>query len=95
MALTWVRTHDWDLGAWRNQSACRDTDPELFFPIGTTGTAIEQIEVAKGICARCDVRPECLEFAFETAQESGVWGGLTEDERRALKKELDAERRAG
>jgi WhiB family redox-sensing transcriptional regulator len=81
------------MGAWRNRSACRDTDPELFFPIGTTGAAVEQITVAKSLCARCTVRAECLEFAFETQQESGVWGGLTEDERRKLRK--DEERRAG
>ena len=95
MALTWVRTHEWDMDAWRNRSACRDTDPELFFPIGTTGSAIEQIGVAKSICERCSVRPECLEFAFETAQESGVWGGLTEDERRKLRKDVEDERRVG
>ncbi|HZR12564.1 MAG TPA: WhiB family transcriptional regulator [Acidimicrobiia bacterium] len=86
MALTWIRTHDWDAGAWRNRSACRDTDPELFFPVGATGLAVDQIAAAKHICAQCTVTGECLEFALATNQEAGVWGGTTEEERRKLRK---------
>jgi WhiB family transcriptional regulator, redox-sensing transcriptional regulator len=41
---------------WRSRAACVDEDPELFFPIGTTGPAVEQADAAKRICARCDVR---------------------------------------
>lgn len=88
MALTWIRTHDWDVEEWRTQSACRDTSPELFFPIGTTGNAVDQIEVAKRICGQCPVTTQCLEFALETNQEAGVWGGLTEDERRRVRRGL-------
>ena len=44
VALTWIRTHDWDEDDWRGRSACRDSDPDVFFPIGTTGPALEQIE---------------------------------------------------
>ena len=57
---------------WRELSACRDSEPSLFFPIGTTGPAIEQIEAAKAICAECSVQEECLNYALETNQEAGV-----------------------
>ena len=89
MALTWIRTHDWDADAWRNRAACRDTSPELFFPIGTTGVALDQIDAAKRVCESCPVTSECLEFALATNQEAGVWGGLTEDERRRVRKGID------
>jgi WhiB family transcriptional regulator, redox-sensing transcriptional regulator len=71
---------------WRHLSACLDEDPELFFPIGNTGPAIRQIEEAKAVCRRCDVREQCLTWALESGQDHGVWGGLSEDERRALKR---------
>ncbi|MGQ0669928.1 MAG: WhiB family transcriptional regulator [Actinomycetota bacterium] len=71
---------------WVQRARCRDEDPELFFPIGTTGLAAAQVEAAKAICMRCDVRAECLEWALVTAQDAGVWGGLSEDERRALRR---------
>ena len=69
---------------WRHTAACRDEDPELFFPIGTTGPALRQIEEAKAVCRRCLVLDECLSWSLETSQEAGVWGGLSEDERRVL-----------
>lgn len=72
-------------GDWRAQGACRDHDPELFFPIGTTGPAAAQIEEAKAVCNRsCPVRTACLEWALETRQDAGVWGGLSEDDRRRV-----------
>jgi WhiB family transcriptional regulator, redox-sensing transcriptional regulator len=71
---------------WRDRSACLDEDPELFFPIGNTGPAILQIEEAKQVCRRCEVREQCLQWALEAGQDHGVWGGLSEDERRALKR---------
>ena len=71
---------------WRHEAACRDEDPELFFPIGNTGPALVQIEEAKAVCRRCSVVDECLRWALETGQDAGVWGGLSEDERRALKR---------
>jgi len=71
---------------WRHQSACRDEDPELFFPVGNTGPAITQIEEAKKVCNRCIVKDSCLAWALESGQDAGVWGGLSEDERRALKR---------
>lgn len=71
---------------WRTRAACRDVDPELFFPVGTTGPALVQIDQAKGICRTCNVTDECLSWAIDSGQESGVWGGLSEDERRAFKR---------
>ena len=95
MALTWTRPFDWDTDDWRHRAACRDTDPDLFFPVGTTGAAIDQIESAKIVCRACDVQPACLEFALATNQEAGVWGGTSEDERRKLRKAwLARQRRA-
>jgi WhiB family redox-sensing transcriptional regulator len=76
---------------WLDLARCRDQDPELFFPLGSTGPALEQIEAAKAVCRRCDVRATCLEWALETGQDCGVWGGTSEDERRAIRR---ARRRA-
>ncbi len=96
MALTWTRSIEWDIEDWRGSAACRDTDPDLFFPVGSTGPAVEQIISAKAVCATCDARDSCLEFALVTNQESGIWGGTTEEERRKLRKLwLARQRRAG
>jgi WhiB family redox-sensing transcriptional regulator len=72
---------------WRNGAACRDTDPDLFFPVGQTGPAIAHIESAKHVCTTCAVKRECLEYALMTNQDAGIWGGLTEDERRQIRRE--------
>ena len=71
---------------WRHNAACLTEDPELFFPIGNTGPALLQIEEAKKVCRRCEVREQCLAWALEAGQDHGVWGGLSEDERRAMKR---------
>ena len=71
---------------WTARGACRSASPELFFPNGTTGLAVEDIQAAKAICASCPVRPQCLRFAVETGQDFGIWGGTTEDERRELRR---------
>jgi WhiB family transcriptional regulator, redox-sensing transcriptional regulator len=69
---------------WRELSACRQEDPELFFPLVPAGPGLTQIARAKAVCARCQVRADCLRFAMETLQDHGVWGGTSEEERRAL-----------
>jgi WhiB family redox-sensing transcriptional regulator len=79
---------------WRDKAACLTADPELFFPVGNTGPAVDQIDKAKAVCARCSVTEMCLQYALETSQDSGVWGGLSEDERRALKRRAARARRA-
>ena len=71
---------------WRHKAACLTEDPELFFPVGNTGPALQQIEDAKKICQRCEVREQCLARALEAGQDHGVWGGMSEDERRAIKR---------
>ena len=95
MALTWSRPIDWDKEDWRAVAACRQVDPDLFFPIGNTGIAVDQIEAAKGVCRQCEAQAPCLEFALATNQEAGVWGGTSEEERRKLRKAwLARQRRA-
>jgi WhiB family transcriptional regulator, redox-sensing transcriptional regulator len=71
---------------WRHFAECREEDPELFFPVGTSGPALHQIAEAKAVCRRCPVSAECLRWALATGQNAGVWGGLSEDERRALRR---------
>jgi WhiB family transcriptional regulator, redox-sensing transcriptional regulator len=67
---------------WRSAAACQDTDPDLFFPVSGSGRSLDQAEQAKAVCAGCPVRPSCLAFALRTGQAHGIWGGLTEEERR-------------
>jgi WhiB family transcriptional regulator, redox-sensing transcriptional regulator len=67
------------------RGACRTEDPDLFFPIGTTGPALRQIEDAKAVCRRCEVADACLDWALRTGQDAGVWGGRSEEERRTLR----------
>ena len=71
---------------WRHRATCLDENPEMFFPIGNTGPALLQIEEAKTVCRRCPVIAECRRWAEGTRQEYGIWGGLSEEERRALRR---------
>lgn len=66
---------------WWRWAACRESDPELFFPVTAHGPAREDIARAKAVCAGCRVRRQCLQFALSTHQLHGVWGGTTEEER--------------
>ena len=75
---------------WRDEAVCRETDPDLFFPIGTTGQALLQIDRAKQVCNECTVQVSCLEFALETNQDSGIWGGTSEEERRDIRRRIAA-----
>ena len=71
---------------WRLHAACRDEDPELFFPVGNTGPALLQVKEAKEVCEECTVSEQCLDLALENNQDSGVWGGTDELERRAMRR---------
>ncbi|MEU7088046.1 WhiB family transcriptional regulator [Streptomyces achromogenes] len=77
---------------WRENGACRDEDPELFFPIGSTGPALLQIEEAKAVCRRCPVLETCGQWALETHEPHGVWGGMSEDDRRRIKRRAARDR---
>jgi len=78
-----------DNAPWMQDGACRGEDPELFFP-EPGPNMLSSIAIAKGICYECPVRETCLEWAIETNQEYGVWGGLTRNERLALRRRARA-----
>lgn len=70
---------------WRESAACRGLNSDLFFPVGTTGPALVQIERAKAICRTCPVVAQCLQAALEHGEDDGIWGGMTPEERRRLR----------
>jgi WhiB family redox-sensing transcriptional regulator len=72
---------DEDLG-WQDRALCAQTDPEAFFPEKGGST-----REAKRVCRRCPVRAECLEYALEHDERFGIWGGMSERERRRLKRQ--------
>lgn len=69
---------------WRYSAACAEVDPELFFPARAENRPLAQVAEAKKVCAGCPVSQQCLDWALETRQDTGVWGGLSENERRLL-----------
>ena len=76
---------------WRERAACSGYRHTLFFPVGDTDAAA--IDRALEICLGCVVIDDCLEYALETNQRAGIWGGTTEDERRSLRRKWLATRR--
>jgi len=72
-------------GHWRESAVCAQTDPEMWFP--DKGGSIR---LAKRICASCPVTAPCLDYALDHGMRHGVWGGLTERERRLLRHEQEA-----
>jgi WhiB family redox-sensing transcriptional regulator len=64
---------------WMVFSACRDADPDLFFP-----TTTEEMDHALALCAICPVRCDCLEYALDARERFGIWGGLTEKQRLSM-----------
>lgn len=67
--------------SWQDQAACRGTDTELFFP-----QRGDRVSEAKAVCRRCAVRAECLEYALANREVHGIWGGLSERERRQVRR---------
>src|SRR4051794_12857165 len=72
-----------DAPEWQERALCSQTDPEAFFPEKGGST-----REAKRICGRCDVKAECLEYALGHDERFGIWGGLSERERRKLKRRV-------
>ena len=78
----------WSKMTWRNRATCLGEDPELFFPIGSTGLRVSRSKRHKAICRRCEVIDTCLRWAdtMESGADTGDWGGLSDEERRSLKR---------
>ena len=76
--------------AWQRQANCMGVDPDLFFPERGAST-----REAKEVCRGCVVREECLEYALANGEKFGIWGGLSERERRKIRRRRALERRAG
>ncbi|ADG97109.1 transcription factor WhiB [Segniliparus rotundus DSM 44985] len=70
-------------GQWQENALCAQTDPEVFFPEKGGST-----REAKRICLNCEVKNDCLEFALQNDERFGIWGGLSERERRRLRRRL-------
>ena len=70
-----------EVGDWQDRALCAQTDPEAFFPEKGGST-----REAKRICSSCEVRTECLDYALQNDERFGIWGGLSERERRRLKR---------
>lgn len=85
MAVIWNPIFEWDSEGWRDHAACRRSDADLFFPAGSAGVSVGQTRAAKAVCGSCRVQDCCLQFALETNQVAGIWGGKDEDERRRLR----------
>jgi WhiB family transcriptional regulator, redox-sensing transcriptional regulator len=68
--------------SWQDLANCRGADPDLFFPERGAST-----RAAKAICRECSVREECLEFAIVSSEKFGIWGMMSERERRKIRKE--------
>jgi WhiB family transcriptional regulator, redox-sensing transcriptional regulator len=62
--------------SWHHDAACRGEDPELFFPIGTTGPALVQLMDAKAVCGRCPVQSECLRVGRSERHRARRVGGM-------------------
>ncbi len=75
--------------AWQDYASCRGADADLFFPERGAST-----RKAKAICAACEVKVDCLEFALLQGEKFGIWGGMSERERRRVRRERSIVRRA-
>jgi WhiB family transcriptional regulator, redox-sensing transcriptional regulator len=74
-----------NLAEWWSLAACQGADPDLFFPVSGANPARAQLAAAKAVCTGCPVQDECLRYALAAGPVHGIWGGLTEEERRRLR----------
>ena len=82
LTQVFVSPDDVDELGWQDRALCAQTDPEAFFPEKGGST-----REAKRVCRSCEVRAECLEYALEHDERFGIWGGMSERERRRLKRQ--------
>ena len=82
LAQVFISPDEVDELGWQDRALCAQTDPEAFFPEKGGST-----REAKRVCRSCEVRAECLEYALEHDERFGIWGGMSERERRRLKRE--------
>lgn len=82
-----ILNFDLEQEAWMEEGSCVYANTELFFPVGSSMKAIKQSNEAKAICNECPVKVACLEYAISSNQDSGVWGGTTEEERKSIRRE--------
>jgi WhiB family redox-sensing transcriptional regulator len=75
---------------WQDQANCMGVDPDLFFPERGAST-----REAKEVCRGCVVREDCLEYALTNGEKFGIWGGMSERERRRIRRQRALARRAG
>ena len=86
--LEFLQQRSKDPGRWQTRANCLGVDPDLFFPERGAST-----REAKSVCAGCEVKDDCLEYALVNGEKFGIWGGLSERERRRLRRQraLDKE----
>jgi WhiB family redox-sensing transcriptional regulator len=75
---------------WIDVAECtkESVDPELFFPSGNTDKTVEMIDIAKGICNKCFAKQNCIDWSIEHKIDAGIWGGLSEEERRTIRRKI-------
>ena len=82
-----VLSFDIEKESWMLDAACSFKNSDLFFPVGSSMKALKQSNEAIAICNECPVKIDCLEYAINTNQDSGIWGGTTEEERKNLRRQ--------
>jgi WhiB family transcriptional regulator, redox-sensing transcriptional regulator len=70
--------------SWWELAACQSADPELFFPMSGIGLGQAEVTRAKQYCGRCGIRQRCLDYAIDSNQAHGIWGGTSEEERMVI-----------
>lgn len=80
--MDYEATHEPEEATWQIEANCLGVDPDLFFPERGAST-----KEAKAVCRGCVVREECLEFALQNGEKFGIWGGLSERERRRIRRQ--------
>ena len=81
---------DSSTGYWQDEGNCLGADPDLFFP-----SPGDSLKAAKAVCNSCVVRAECLEYALENGEKYGIWGGMSERERRRIRRQRAIARNTG